>query len=338
MHLNFKVNKYILLTGAGFTKNFGGFLAKEMWESIFNYLDETDNPNLRELLRNDFDYESVYYKIVERNEFNKNEKEKNEKEAITKAVFSAYKNLDDKIKNYYFLERKQPVSIAAVKKFIDRFNGIPENTGRNDTKGFFFTLNQDLLIERYLPSSNMPALYVNQPTVEIYKDKEYEENTCSRILPLQTDLEKTNGLSSSKYFYVKLHGSMNWYSSDRTKKLVIGRNKIKQINEEPVLKNYFELFKKALSTQDIRLFMIGYGFGDEHVNEVIADSIKQDNLNLFVLNSTVPEAFKSDLCKKPSGQMIWDGISKYYPYSLEQVFSDDETNEYKRIRKDFFGN
>jgi len=35
MQLNLKVNKYILLTGAGFTKDFGGFLAKEMWESIF---------------------------------------------------------------------------------------------------------------------------------------------------------------------------------------------------------------------------------------------------------------------------------------------------------------
>ena len=26
----------ILMTGAGFTKNFGGFLANEMWAKIFN--------------------------------------------------------------------------------------------------------------------------------------------------------------------------------------------------------------------------------------------------------------------------------------------------------------
>lgn len=70
MHFNFKVNKYILLTGSGFSKDFGGFLAKEMWESIFNYLDENRYPGLRKVLRNDFDYESVYYKVVERDEMN----------------------------------------------------------------------------------------------------------------------------------------------------------------------------------------------------------------------------------------------------------------------------
>ena len=99
-----------------------------------------------------------------------------------------------------------------------------------------------------------------------------------------------------------------------------------------------ELFKKALSSQDIKLFIIGYGFGDEHVNKVISDSMAQNNLNLFMLNPIAPENFKSDLHTKPLGRKIWDGISKYYPYSLEQVFPNDETNEYKRIRKDFFGN
>jgi hypothetical protein len=29
-------SEIVLFTGAGFTKNFGGFLAKEMWSKIFN--------------------------------------------------------------------------------------------------------------------------------------------------------------------------------------------------------------------------------------------------------------------------------------------------------------
>ncbi len=57
--------------------------------------------------------------------------------------------------------------------------------------------------------------------------------------------------SSSKYFYVKLHGSWNWYSSDGMKKMVIGRNKINQINTEPVLLRYFEIFKEVLSKGDV---------------------------------------------------------------------------------------
>lgn len=31
-----KFNKKILLTGAGYTKDFGGYLAIEMWSFIFN--------------------------------------------------------------------------------------------------------------------------------------------------------------------------------------------------------------------------------------------------------------------------------------------------------------
>lgn len=31
-----KGNNLLLLTGAGFTKNFGGYLGEEMWAKVFN--------------------------------------------------------------------------------------------------------------------------------------------------------------------------------------------------------------------------------------------------------------------------------------------------------------
>ena len=71
---NFEINKFVLLTSAGFTYHFGGFLAKEMWALIFNNPDIGEHPQLKELLRNDFDYESIYYKVIEGNGFKDAEK------------------------------------------------------------------------------------------------------------------------------------------------------------------------------------------------------------------------------------------------------------------------
>ena len=44
-------NKYsdvIILTGAGFTANFGGFLARDMWEKIFNHPSLQAHDSLRQ--------------------------------------------------------------------------------------------------------------------------------------------------------------------------------------------------------------------------------------------------------------------------------------------------
>lgn len=332
MHLeDLEINKFVLLTGAGFTHDFGGFLANEMWAVIFNNPEVGKYPRLKELLQSDFDYESIYYKVVDGHDF-----DDEAKNALTDVIFSAYKKMDDKIRSYYSLGNSQPVNIPGVVKFIDRFSGLAQNTGKNNTKGFFFTLNQDLLVERYFRDSGLTTLYVNQPTVAIHQDKVFDEKTCSVVLS-PSELDKTNPLSSSKFFYVKLHGSMNWYSSNGKRRLVIGRNKSQQISDEPVLKRYFELFERALSTQNLRLFVIGYGFGDEHINQVIADSIKNNHLRLYVLNPSNPESFKKDLHdRKPQGERIWNGLTGYYPYNLSQVFPDGDTIEYKLIRDNYF--
>lgn len=279
-------------------------------------------------MQNDFDYESIYYKVIDSNDF-----DEKEKKALTDAVFFAYKKLDDSVRNYRSLGANQPVSIYDIRKFIERFWNIPENTGRNNTKGMFFTLNQDLLIERYFNELNLFAPYVNQ--LKISQNEEFDEKAHS--VSLVSDIEKTNPLSSSKFFYIKIHGSWNWYSSDGIKKLIIGRNKINQINEEPVLKEYFEIFKASLLQKNVRLFVIGYGFGDEHINEVIAESIKNKNLKLYILNPTIPEQFKNDLCNsRPYGEIVWGGLNRYYPFSLSRVFPDNRNAvEYKLICESF---
>ena len=61
--MNLATKNLILLTGAGFTHNFGGFLGREMWAKIFNNPLIQTRTRIRELLLEDFDFESVYSRI-----------------------------------------------------------------------------------------------------------------------------------------------------------------------------------------------------------------------------------------------------------------------------------
>jgi hypothetical protein len=42
-----------------------GFLADEMWDRIFNYEQVQQYPSLVYLLKNDFDFESVYNEVMD---------------------------------------------------------------------------------------------------------------------------------------------------------------------------------------------------------------------------------------------------------------------------------
>jgi hypothetical protein len=92
--MNKTIAQHILFTGAGFTKNFGGFLATEMWTKIFNHPEVQKQPRLRELLLNDFYYESIYYKVLD---VSNDAFESVEKKAIHEAVRGAYGSIDEVI-------------------------------------------------------------------------------------------------------------------------------------------------------------------------------------------------------------------------------------------------
>ncbi len=60
-----EVKTHILLTGAGFTHNFGAPLAKGMWAEIFNHPAVQSSPALRELMFDEPNYKSLYAKVLE---------------------------------------------------------------------------------------------------------------------------------------------------------------------------------------------------------------------------------------------------------------------------------
>ena len=84
--------KTVLLTGAGFTKNFGGFLGSEMWAIILNQKEVTNSPRLRNALLEDLNYETVYDTILYSDQF-----ETREKLTFLSATIKAYVELHENI-------------------------------------------------------------------------------------------------------------------------------------------------------------------------------------------------------------------------------------------------
>jgi hypothetical protein len=327
-----KIARRILLTGAGFTKNFGGFLAREMWSKIFNHHLVKDHQNLRKLVLNDYDYESIYNRVLS-GEFSIQEKE-----AISAAILKAYESLDDVVRKWTFgTGAPYPVNIYIVNAFIEKF------AGRDKEFGFFFTLNQDLFIERHF---NAIRTGLGQPGIRKLIDQ-YMINLRLPIekinyisLPTEDRLQKdiNSYLSSRTICYIKLHGSYGWKSSDGKERLVIGRDKEKQIHDEPLLSWYAELFKEALELEERKLFVIGYSFRDKHINNIIINSIKNRGLELHLLIPKTFDNFKASLNSIEGGEQIVSSIKGYYPYSLLEVFpsNQDVSHAWKEIAENYF--
>jgi hypothetical protein len=319
-----ETNDIFLLTGAGFTKNFGGFLATEMWSQIFNDPQIQANKQLRSLLQNNFDFEAVYSEVIDNNKYSKKEKE-----AIKSSVHNAYKNLDDAICNWKFnSDSPYPVNIYGLG---DLFKKIWP--GPYKKPSLFFTLNQDLFVERRWghPSPGAPRF-----KQEFYQIHGRELNSSEFVtLPRENvDASIVNGLNSHNgIHYIKLHGSYGWRASGETNQLVIGTNKESLIKSEPLLRNYFDLLKSVIGENNKKVLIIGYGFHDTHINNVLLQGVEDHNLKIYIISTQPPQNLKQYLKNanfKIKGQGwvrsdgIWAGVHGYFPYSLKDFFPGNQ--------------
>ncbi|PIR48046.1 hypothetical protein COV06_01450 [Candidatus Uhrbacteria bacterium CG10_big_fil_rev_8_21_14_0_10_50_16] len=317
----------ILLTGAGFTKNFGGFLASEMWSQIYNHPDVQSSEKLRSLLCDDFDYESVYSRVNDDKSVSCEDKER-----IQSAVREAYKNLDIATKDWVFRDDSaHPVCWYTLNRLLSLFN-----SGREKIS-VFFTLNQDLFMERRSGSvcPGVPGFHAQKGGLSTTSLEE------SDFLVLPTE-DKVNNLVETAIrghagpVYIKLHGSYGWVASDGSTRMVIGKNKVHTITSEPLLKAYFDLFSSAVQEDSKKMLIIGYGFGDEHINAVLADGVINHGLRIYVISSTQPKDWKKRVEEDVKyGATIISGLAGYYPYTLLEMFPKDqsETIHFKNLRR-----
>lgn len=130
--------------------------------------------------------------------------------------------------------------------------------------------------------------------------------------------------------FLKLHGSSNWRDSDGGELLVIGHHKSETIRSTAVLGWYFKKFREDLSGPDTRLFVIGYGFRDEHINEPIIDAVQHRGLKFFVI-----DPFGSDVVRKVNSS--FDGAI-YHSSALDNAFTQGLIGASQRSLSETFGN
>ena len=218
---------------------------------------------------------------------------------------------------------------ACCAHFIDRFFRA------GDGRAFFFTLNQDIFIERFFSTANsiltLPGLYSPKWFNDHLGPALLPEDDV--MLPTESELENikqkfwTKG--AGKFMYVKLHGSFGWRAHDGSDALVIGQAKEGRIKKEPLLGWYLSLFEEAVQEGSKNMVVIGYGFGDAHINDIIANAVRDAGLRLFVISPRQPEDFYLELTDldryKPRAKEIWKGLHGYHCGEVTDVYRVDSS-------------
>ena len=66
--------------------------------------------------------------------------------------------------------------------------------------------------------------------------------------------------------------------------LIMGGQKTIDIGRFPILTFYHEQFRSLATRPGARLMVIGYGFGDKHINDIILDGILNHGLVQFIVD------------------------------------------------------
>jgi hypothetical protein len=306
-----------LLLGAGFSRNWGGWLASEAFEYLLGRQEIASNESLRRLLwkaQAKGGFEDALADLQEA-VAKGNTRAAGDLQALQTAVVAMFDDMNTGYETRRSWEFSQD-SDCSISKFLAQFEAI-------------FTLNQDLLVEHhYLEHSpellrqdrwdgaGMPGVRPGQTTTSLIGQHwqvlpEAEFKVDGRIQP-----------------YFKLHGSANWTAPGGNSTLIIGGNKLQAIAAVPILKWYQQAFKSRLCAGDARLMVIGYGFRDAHINALLAEAVADHGLKLFVI---APEGAGLARAVNPTRGGL------YAPGTLDDTFERALIGASRRSLAEIFG-
>lgn len=250
-----------MLTGAGFTKNFGGWLASEMNAEIAKrVLTSCEDQQRAVKLHQAFcrgNYENVYARLCN--------EDSSLQPFLSKQIEDSFTEMHRDIKTVLLPDIAKTASYQTnLFKFVSQIKDCCQ------MPFFWFTLNHDLLMEKFFndPENQLPSPIpltdglnlLNNGRILAYGS---ERDITTAEFP---EFKSLNDELSS--FYIKLHGSINWKSGDSRFPIILGSRKYRQISSQPFLRKQFDFFKQRVQETDI-LIVWGYGFRDDHINKII---------------------------------------------------------------------
>jgi hypothetical protein len=321
----------LLLTGAGFSRNWGGWLVDEAFEYLLG-CPELDAPIRAELWSDKnlgLGYEASLARLQQLATKDATGNVQARFNYLSGAVARMFEFMDQGFRNMPF-EWNGHVEFQ-VTTFLQRFDAI-------------FTLNQDLLLERcYQRGINSVGdrrfAYAISPGLRMLGtgpsgyDPDYE---VTRARAPVEDI--TFSVPSDCQPYFKLHGSMSWFDRIGGRLLVMGGNKTATIGASPLLNWYAQQFEYYLRLPNTRLMIVGYGFRDEHINAALQAAVKA-GLQIFIIDpkgvDILDQRPKTGIIGPPTGLMdIQPNVIGASRRSLRGTFGGDNV-EHARVMRFF---
>lgn len=189
----------------------------------------------------------------------------------------------------------------------------------SDPRVQLFTTNYDLLFEMAANESGFVVIdgfSFTQP--RRFSGRYFDLDIVNRE---KTRIKQEESFVSKVVHLYKLHGSLNWYKDslenifqqdNPAKPLIIypASEKYESSYEQP----YFEMmsrFQQALRKENTLLIVIGFGFQDKHIQNVIIEAVEQNpSFQLLIVNYNGTEGIETSC--------------------LNSFFIDADTNQVKR--------
>jgi SIR2-like domain len=326
----------ILLTGAGFTRNWGGWLASEAFEYLLGCPEIIANHAVRGLLwqfKDTGGFEAALAEIQLRWMRNP-QAHQAELDAIQSGIQQLFSDMNSAlltIRPFEFQQHRE----YQVATALAQFDAI-------------FTLNQDLLLEHHYLNDNVSLLSNRRwdgyqlPGLTPSPRAGFEHlNTPAgqQFMPVAAEAFQVAGRAQPLF---KLHGSSNWVERVGGPILVMGGRKEREIELHPILSWYMSKFEELAWAGGTRLMVVGYGFRDEHINRVIERGAHEFGLRLFVVDPAGADIAWRVNSSRGSGAAIGaeskleatfkvavDGASRR---SLRKIFGGDSVEHAKVMR------
>jgi hypothetical protein len=257
----------ILLTGAGFSRNWGGWLASETFEYLLGCPEISQH--LKDLLWKSKDAGGNFEDALADLQAGHSRREAHAEEhlkTLETAIAGMFNAMNQGLTSISFDLGINENSLIA---FLRRFDVI-------------FTLNQDLLLEKhYLGTSAGGPASPHLPGIKLLFPP-----GPNHWLETWTPEEPSKFKADPHHQpYFKLHGSSNWTTGTAGRRLlVMGGNKSSEIGKYELLKWYHKEFQQYLNRSGARLLVIGYSFSDNHINEAITVAVRDHGLELFIID------------------------------------------------------
>ena len=258
----------IVLLGAGFSRNWGGLLADEIFEHLLAIPEIQGDTYLRRKLWHASTRGGFEYAL---GEVQSDCTREPEKEGSLRALQGGLTGIFESMNEAY--SGNSPTFPDSLVKYLARFDAI-------------YSLNQDTLLEqRYLPHVYLAnSDRWDGPTImgvrRTNRTHGGPESWADEIWVPDDGLK----LDSRCQPLYKLHGSSNWRDSEGGQLLVLGGHKGRAIASQAALARCFERFAAHLSEVGSRLLVIGYSFRDDHINEVVIKAVNESDLTFFVID------------------------------------------------------